>query len=86
MVSEMLSDEGRDEVVAVVVPRTEPEGQRVARRVARRAKDVGPKLRCQKFVGFAQVDEQRKAFRGRLDQLHRIPLGPGCGLFSEIRT
>ena len=59
MMREVIGEEARDEIVAVVVARLASQRERMAGGLARIREQSGPQLGGEEFVRLALVDEER---------------------------
>src|SRR3989339_2051165 len=77
MKRQMLADEGRNEVIAVVVAVLHPQLERNVARGAGRLQILREQLFGEKLVAGAMVDQRRWQRRAGLDQAGGVPGFPG---------
>jgi hypothetical protein len=74
VVRQVLGDEGRDEVVTVIIAGVPAQRQRLLRASASRLEEMRVELRCDEFVGETLIDEGlRDHPDGRADAQTRRP-------------
>jgi hypothetical protein len=76
----MVAEEARDEIIAMVIARLEPLGERDAGLGARSGEQIGPQLLFEERVTGAGIDEQLGQPRAVLDQRDRVIGAPGIAL------
>src|SRR4051812_41409434 len=84
MPAQMVLHEGRDEIIAVVVPLLHSQIERDAGVAARGFEQRGLQLGFEEAVGSALIDEDLCDARTILDQRDRIRLAPGGTVGAEI--
>src|SRR5688500_14708899 len=80
----MVLDEGRDEIIAVVVAELHAEGEVDAGGAASVGEQLRAKLALEEIIGAALVDEDLRYPRAVLDQGDRVVGAPGRAIGAEI--
>ena len=84
MPGDMLTHEGGDEIVAVVIAGAQVQRQRLTDLLAHVAQDSGPQLFLQEFVIRALIDEQMPRTRAVRDQRAGVIRPPALLVLAKV--
>src|SRR3569623_2151125 len=84
MMAQMIVDEGRNEIIAVIVTRMPTQAQRLTGDTAGVLEHVGKELLGEKFVGQTLVDQNFPRERITADDLAGVVVPPSCAVSAEV--
>src|SRR3989338_10103707 len=82
--TQVVIDKAGDKVVAVIVARLQPQGQRMAGSLRRRLESIRLELVFQEIITIALIHQNRQLFRCICEQGAGIPLAPARTLVAQV--